>query len=171
MLTLRGIFFTILVPGMVGGYIPWLLHEGHSPARGAASLGWLPVVAGAAIYVLCLLRFLAAGGTPMIYFAHRLRLLLGEEPHALVEQGLYRWTRNPMYVGVLAATAGQAIVFQSWAVALYTTMLFLWLHFVVTTLEEPHLLHKMDGPYAEYCRRVPRWLGIRMFGRRNAGWP
>lgn len=86
MLALRGILFTIFVPGMVGGYIPYLFHQGSSPATGLATLGdalravlgWTLVAAGATIYVLCLLRFLAAGATPMIFFARAQRIFKNE---------------------------------------------------------------------------------------------
>jgi protein-S-isoprenylcysteine O-methyltransferase Ste14 len=158
MLTLRGIIFSVFVPGMIGGYIPWLLHEGASPATGIAFVGWVLVAAGVTIYFLCLLRFLAAGATPMIYFARALRFAFGEEPDKLLDKGLYHRSRNPMYVGVIGAALGQAIAFKSFAGTIYALALIPWFHFVVTILEEPHLRRKMGSAYDDYCAHVPRWL-------------
>jgi protein-S-isoprenylcysteine O-methyltransferase Ste14 len=111
------------------------------------------------VYLLCLLRFLAAGGTPAIYFVRHLRAVIGESPPWLVERGLYRISRNPMYVGVLLVVIGQAIVFASAATARYAVALALTFHLVVVLLEEPHLRQEHGPAYDDYCRRVPRWLG------------
>jgi protein-S-isoprenylcysteine O-methyltransferase Ste14 len=65
-----------------------------------------------------------------------------------------------MYVGVLLAVFGQAILFASLRVAVYGVILFGCFHAAVVFLEEPHLLKQNGEPYAAYCRRVPRWLFI-----------
>jgi protein-S-isoprenylcysteine O-methyltransferase Ste14 len=123
--------------------------------------GWIVVAAGSAVYVVCLLQFLVSGGTPAIFFARQVRLLIGEEPHHLVRDKLYRISRNPMYLGVLLVVSGQAILFASPCIALYCVVLGLFFHLTVVFLEEPHL-RKVRGPaYDEYRRHVPRWLGWR----------
>ena len=156
-LWVRGAIFTILVPGVVGGWLPFAIAGTH-PAGGLWRTGWLLVGLGAAIYLACLTRFLAAGGTPSIYFARPLRFLIGEEPGSLVTRGLYQRTRNPMYVGVLTTIAGQAIVFASARVAIYALVVSGLLNVVLLLLEEPHLRRQRGATYEKYCRRVPRWL-------------
>lgn len=156
-LLVRGAIFTILVPGVVGGLIPYAI-AGRPAAGGVWQIGWLVVAAGAAIYLSCLLRFLGVGGTPSIYFARPLRFVLGEEPPALVTRGLYERTRNPMYVGVLTAIVGQAIAFASVQVGVYALTMFGIFTAVVMLLEEPHLRATRGRDYDEYCRRVPRWF-------------
>jgi protein-S-isoprenylcysteine O-methyltransferase Ste14 len=74
---------------------------------------------------------------------------------------LYRFSRNPMYVGVLLVVFGQALIFSSRAVALYGAVLWLCFHVVVVVLEEPHLQAERGPSYDEYLRHVPRWLGWR----------
>src|SRR5262245_52706066 len=111
MLWLRGIVFTALVPVMIAGWAPAAIDPRRHAAGGAWSLGWSVVAVGVALYVFCLLRFLASGGTPAIFFTRPLRGLLGEEPRRLVQGSLYTLTRNPMYLGVVLAVLGQAIVF------------------------------------------------------------
>src|SRR5271165_2085746 len=130
MLWLRGLVFTLLVPAVVGLYVPSTLYAGRHPQPGAWQAGWLLVILGAATYLVCLIQFLAAGGTPAIFFARHLRLLIGEEPTALVGQGIYRISRNPMYLGVLTAVFGQAALFRSLPVAVYGLFLFLFFHLV-----------------------------------------
>jgi protein-S-isoprenylcysteine O-methyltransferase Ste14 len=160
MLWIRGLVFTLLVPCVVGGYIPHVIHGGGGAGGGLWGIGWIFVVVGAAIYGLCLFSFLASGGTPAVFFTRPLRFVLGEEPPRLVRQGLYRFSRNPMYVGVLLAVFGQALIFRSAAVARYGVVLWLMFHLVVVVLEEPHLRKERGASYDEYCRQVPRWLGL-----------
>ena len=149
--------FTVLVPGVVGGWLPYVIAE-KPPSSGLWRVGWVLVAAGAAIYLACLGRFLGAGGTPSIYFARPLRPLIGEEPHSLVKKGLYEWTRNPMYLGVLTAIIGQAISFASFDVAVYAGVMVVVFNLVIRWLEEPHLRRERGPEYEDYCRRVPRWL-------------
>lgn len=159
MLWIRGLVFTLLVPCVVGGYFPFLIYKGSSVPGGMWQLGWLFIGLGAIIYGLCLFAFLTSGGTPAIFFTRHLKFLLGEEPPKLVTQGLYGVSRNPMYVGVLLAVLGQAVLFASPQVALYWAMLGLCFHLVVVLLEEPHLRKGRGASYDDYCRQVPRWLG------------
>jgi protein-S-isoprenylcysteine O-methyltransferase Ste14 len=132
---------------------------------GVWDAGWALIVCGVIVYALCLLRFLAAGGTPAIYFTRGLRFLIGEEPDSLISAGLYRFSRNPMYVGVLMVIFGQAIVLSSSRLAVYGGVVFLIFHLTVVLVEEPHLRATRGRPYERYCRRVPRWLGARRDGK------
>jgi len=159
-LWIRGLVFTVLVPCVVGGYVPSLIYGG-SAQPGLWSAGWLLIALGSIVYGLCLLAFLLSGGTPAIFFTRRLRLVIGEEPRKLVRQGLYRCSRNPMYLGVVLAVFGQALLFASSQAALYGCALWLCFHLVVVLLEEPHLRKERGAPYDEYCRQVPRWFGRR----------
>jgi len=160
LLWLRGLVFTLLVPVVVGYYVPSTFLEGRHQQPGMWQAGWVLVILGAATYLVCLTQFLAAGGTPAIFFTRPLRFLIGEEPAALVGQGIYRASRNPMYVGVLSAVFGQAILYRSWAVAEYGLFVWLCFHLVVVFLEEPHLRATRGDQYERYCRQTPRWLRL-----------
>ncbi len=147
MLWLRGLIFTALVPVVVAYFLPrWLGF--HATIRLA---GWLLIVPGILIYTLCLIRFLAAGGTPAIFFTRPLRFLIGEAPNALVAEGLYRYSRNPMYLGVLLTIFGQGLIS-------YGLIVWICFHTVVVLLEEPQLRKQNGEPYDEYRRKVPRWF-------------
>lgn len=159
MLWVRAFLFTALAPGVVGFLVPTLLHSGVPLRGGVWKLGWIPALLGGAIYAACLLKFLAAGGTPAAFILRPVRHLVGEEPAQLVRGGLYRFTRNPMYVGVLTAIFGQAVLFASPSVAVYGLACWLGMHLFVVFVEEPHLRARQGRGYEDYCRRVPRWLG------------
>jgi len=164
MLWVRLAIFTVLVPGFVAGWMPWwLLTSGREVRAFDPGLwrwaGLALAVAGIAGYLLCALDFLLkGGGTPAIFFTRHLRFLLGEEPRTVVQQGLYRYSRNPMYLSVICVILGQGVFFGSTAVLLYGLAAFAFFHFVVLLLEEPHLRRKGGESYREYCRRTPRWL-------------
>ncbi|HUB18968.1 MAG TPA: isoprenylcysteine carboxylmethyltransferase family protein [Acidobacteriaceae bacterium] len=159
MLWLQGLIFTILVPGVVGFYVPQTLRRGPAPG-GWWTLGWILFALGALIYLRCLVDFLRAGGTPAIFFTEPIGPVIGREPRQVVRSGFYRWSRNPMYAGVLAAIAGQVVVYRSERIAVYLVIAALAFHGVVVFLEEPHLARVRGPAYDEYRRRVPRWLGI-----------
>jgi protein-S-isoprenylcysteine O-methyltransferase Ste14 len=147
LLWLRGLIFTALVPVVIAYFLPrWV---GYRPAVRPA--GWFLIVPGILIYTLCLIRFLAAGGTPAIFFTRPLRFLIGETPAALVSEGLYRYSRNPMYLGVLLTIFGQGLIG-------YGLIVWICFHTVVVLLEEPQLRKQNGEPYDEYCRTVPRWI-------------
>jgi len=164
MIWIRAAIFTVLVPGFVAGWMPWrLLHSGREARAFDPGVwrwaGLMLALAGIAGYLLCALDFLLkGGGTPAIFFTRHLRFLLGEEPQAVVQQGLYRHSRNPMYLSVIAVILGLGVCFGSTSVLLYGFAAFVFFHFVVVLLEEPHLRRKGGESYRAYCRRTPRWL-------------
>ena len=160
MLYVRAIVFTILVPAVVALYLPSIVDPQAQVRGGPCNGGWLLIGIGILLYVLSLLRFLAAGGTPAIFFTRHLRFLIGEEPARLVSAGLYRFSRNPMYVGVVMVVFGQAMLFASQALGEYGLTVFVIFHLVVVFLEEPHLRATRGDVYDRYCRTVPRWVGF-----------
>ena len=144
--------FTVLVPGTVGLYIPYRLLAG-APRRWDLGvfryLGLIPIALGVAIYLWCAWDFSMTGrGTPAPI----------DPPKELVARGLYRWVRNPMYVGVLSVVLGQALFFGAPAVAEYAAVAFAFFHLFVMLYEEPTLGAKFGEAHARYRRTVPRWL-------------
>lgn len=156
---IRGLVFTVLVPGTVAVLLPLRMSERLTPKGGAWEAGWFLIAAGATGYALCLAQFLASGGTPAIFFTRPFKFLIGEEPGRLIQKGLYQLSRNPMYVSVLLVIFGQALRFGSRQIAQYGLFVWLCFHLVVVLLEEPHLREERGLSYHEYCRRVPRWIG------------
>jgi protein-S-isoprenylcysteine O-methyltransferase Ste14 len=152
MLFLKNVAFTVLVPGTVAVWIPWRLTSGDLTQRAVPLTSWivaLPVfVVGGSIYFWCLWDFASAGrGTPAPI----------DPPKALVVRGLYRYVRNPMYVGVLLVIAGWALLSRSGNAVVYGATIALMFHLVVLLVEEPMLRGKFGESYEAYCRAVHRW--------------
>lgn len=151
MLLLKNLLFTVLVPGTVAVYVPLLLASGRSVASGPVLVVGVAVLGlGAAIYAWCLWDFAVTGrGTPAPIDA----------PKQLVVRGLYRYSRNPMYVGVLTVIVGWTLLFLNPVLALYALVVATAFHLVVVFYEEPRLAAEFGGQYDEYRGSVPRWLG------------
>ena len=160
MLPLRGLIFTLLVPCAIAVYVPRQIIDPPVPQGGPWQAGWLLIVLGSVVYLRCLFRFLAANGTPAIFFTKHLRSILGTEPPVLVRRDLYRFSRNPMYLAVVAVILGQAILYASPLLAVYGAVTFLLFHAVVIWVEEPHLNARDPKSFEDYRRQVPRWLGL-----------
>ena len=154
---IRALIFTALVPGTVTVLIPLRLVGADRIIK--HPIGWLPIALGAALCLWCALRFLMEGhGTPAIFFTRPIAFLVGREPQRLVQASVYRYSRNPMYLGVLTVLAGEALLFGSRRLVWYAIGACAFFHLVVIFIEEPHLRRTRGEAYAQYCREVPRWL-------------
>ena len=154
-LLVKNLLFTVIVPGTVAVYVPMLIVWGRSPAPGPTiALALLLFVAGGATYAWCVWDFASYGrGTPAPLDA----------PKKLVVRGLYRFTRNPMYVGVLTVILGWAALYRSWSLIIYALPVGTMFHLFIVLYEERYLRREFGGEYDDYRARVPRWL----FGRRG----
>ena len=119
--------------------------------------GGLILIAGMLILGWCVRDFYVLG---------RGTLAPWDPPQALVVRGLYRYSRNPMYVGVLVIVTGWAIGFQSLALAIYVVGLVVLFHLRIVLSEEPFLARAHGTAWQRYKARVPRWIG--MPGRSHA---
>lgn len=118
---------------------------------------WLPLlrIAGALLVVLGVglaawanLRFRAAGTSPVPV----------RPSAALVQSGPYRWTRNPMYLGLTALGVGLALLAHSGWMLLGVLAAAVVIDRYAIAREERYLLAAFGQAYADYCARVRRWL-------------
>ena len=167
MTIIRAIIFTILVPCTIAIYIPRWLAQSYPTQIEVEVLRYvgLPLMlVGFLFYLFSAIAFVVkGGGTPAIWFTKPVSFLIGEEPGTLVSQGLYRFTRNPMYVGVVGVVLGEALWFEKEVLFFYVILLWLLFHLVIVFIEEPHLKMKMGEEYEQYLNSVPRWMGRRSF--------
>ncbi len=77
---------------------------------------------------------------------------------ALVVDGPFRFTRNPMYVGVIAVSIGVALVTGSWLTWLVPIILFVLDNFVIIPYEERSMQRAFGDEFLAYRQRVRRWL-------------
>src|SRR6476659_7991863 len=153
LLALRAIFFGLLLPGTVAGYVPFGILRAADrlrlPELSPSSVGAsILAIAGAVVLLRCVWDFFAKGkGT----------LAPIDPPRVLVVSGLYRFTRNPMYNGVLALILGEAWLFGSVSLLQYALLVFVLFHLFVVLYEEPALTSQFGESYRVYRRAVPRW--------------
>jgi protein-S-isoprenylcysteine O-methyltransferase Ste14 len=153
LLAIRALFFVALLPGVVAGYVPYriLLASGgfHFPALSPQSVAAsVLVLIGVAVLLRCVWDFFARGkGT----------LAPIDPPRHLVVSGLYRYTRNPMYNGVLAVLLGEAWLFGSTPILEYAAYVLIAFHLFVVFYEEPVLDAQFQESYRAYRKAVPRW--------------
>jgi protein-S-isoprenylcysteine O-methyltransferase Ste14 len=145
--------FFVLAPGVVAGLVPWWLTGWRARAL---SSWWLPLrvagavllVAGVAVLVHAFARFVVEGlGTPAPVAPTR----------ELVVGGLYRYVRNPMYLAVLAAIVGQALVLGRLVLLPYAAVVGAAFAAFVHWYEEPALTRQFGARYQAYRRAVPGW--------------
>jgi protein-S-isoprenylcysteine O-methyltransferase Ste14 len=78
----------------------------------------------------------------------------------LVTDGVFKWTRNPGYLGMLIGLSGIALAFGLDWLLILILPLWLVLNSVVVRQEELHLEHKFGNAYRKYVKRVPRYFFI-----------
>jgi protein-S-isoprenylcysteine O-methyltransferase Ste14 len=135
-------------------YIPYLIVTRWRPTAFpgwdvAQGLSLIPMVVGAAILLHCIRMFAWVGRGTLVPF---------DAPRKLVVQGLYRYVRNPMYVGVLLILLGEALLFESVALLEYAAGWFVVINLVVLLYEEPMLRSQFGESYERYRRAVGRWV-------------
>ncbi|MGD9187207.1 MAG: isoprenylcysteine carboxylmethyltransferase family protein [Desulfobacteraceae bacterium] len=154
MTTIKSIIFIIVLPGAVMVYAPYYLLslniELFFPDINVFRfIGLIPISIGAAIILWCLWDFIYSGkGTPAPI----------DPPKNLVVKGLYRLTRNPMYVGVLFVLFGEILLFESTVLIIYSFFVWILFNSFVVFYEEPTLKDKFGHSYEQYIDLVPRWL-------------
>ena len=98
------------------------------------------------------------GWSLWLFARHDTGLLPGQATHALIEQGPYSLSRNPLYVGLLALYVALALLAPTfWALLLFPAAVLLVLWGAIRP-EEEFLHERFEEPYDDYRRRVRRWL-------------
>lgn len=154
-LFIRNLLFTILQPGLVAGLIPlwitgvrinnifyevWQLHH---------YIGTIVFLIGLLIMLWCIISFAVKG---------RGTLSPVDPTKKLVISGLYYFSRNPMYLGVILILIGEAVFFQSANLWGYLLFVFVAFNIFVIHVEEPRLRKDFGEEYNLYCQKVRRWI-------------
>jgi len=144
----RAILAFVALPGIFAVVVPPCLAYGDPWSR----VPWMPgagvMAVGALVLLWCVRDFYVSGeGT----------LAPWDPPKHLVVQGLYRFVRNPMYIGVLLLVLGWSLLFLSPLLCLYTACLAIGFHLRVVKYEEPRLKARFGQRWMRYRRGVPRW--------------
>ena len=141
----------LYVAGIAAG---WLAQRAHAlPITGhpstirttlavAFALGWLAV-------------FAAASGA---FVRHRTTLIPNRPAAALVTSGIYRFTRNPMYVSLVLLYLAVTLVLDSWWPIVFLPLVLIAVDRLIIRREERYLAHAFPEEYAGYRAQVRRWV-------------
>jgi protein-S-isoprenylcysteine O-methyltransferase Ste14 len=152
----RALAAFLALPGVVAFLIPWLIR----PPDAEIDVGALPILGVGVILLLwCVRDFYVVGRGTLAPWA---------PPTRLVTVGLYRYSRNPMYVSVLLIVAGWALVLDSTALWIYAGVLAVAFQLRVVLGEEPFLAEVHGQEWATYKADVPRWFNP--FHARKGAW-
>jgi len=144
----RALLAFLALPGTVAFLVPYLLLDPADRSFNALRLvALLPGIVG---LLWCVWSF---------YIEGRGTLAPWSPPRHLVVCGLYRFSRNPMYVSVILILWGWAVGFRSRALALYALGVMLMFHLRVVLGEEPWLARTHGEAWHRYRAAVPRWFG------------
>ncbi len=149
MLFLRALFAFLVLPVFFCIVLPPILANFDPQRWGGSLIGLLLIGWGLVIVILCARDFYVAGkGTVGPW----------DPPRRLVVVGLYRFTRNPIYIGDLILVAGWAMVTGSPWVGWYLIILAIGFHLRVIFHEERWLARNFPSDWTAYSASVPRWL-------------
>jgi protein-S-isoprenylcysteine O-methyltransferase Ste14 len=145
----RALLAFLALPGVVAFAVPvaWLVASAHTNL--VQPLGLLPLVVGSAALLWCVRDFYVSGKRALAPWS---------PPVHLVVVGLYRYTRNPMYVAVTLILVGWAASFGLPGLWVYTIIVAIAFHLRVVLGEEPWLARTHGTQWQEYASRVPRWF-------------
>ena len=145
--------FFVCAPAVVAGVLPWSL-TGWEAGDGTLDVTLLRIAGGfvlalaVVVLVQAFVRFVVEGSGTPAPIAPTEHLVIG---------GLYRHVRNPMYVAVVAAIVGQALLLARPVLLVYAAVVGLTVATFVHFYEEPTLARQFGTDYETYRRAVPGW--------------
>jgi protein-S-isoprenylcysteine O-methyltransferase Ste14 len=154
-LFVRALASFLALPGLVAFAVPALLLPPVS-GRSFHAIGLGPLIGGLVLLLWCVRD---------LYVAGRGTLAPWDPPRQLVVGGLYRVSRNPMYVAVILVLVGWAVGFRSRTLAVYAVIVLASFHLRVVFGEEPWLARTYGDRWQRYAASVPRWLLMRRRAR------
>ncbi|MEE9447431.1 MAG: isoprenylcysteine carboxylmethyltransferase family protein [Arenicellales bacterium] len=142
------------VYGLFTGLLIWMLNKWLPSLEiipsNIQTLGWFILAFGVSIDIISLAQFHQNKTT--------LNPLKPDNASTIVATGMYRFSRNPMYLGMLIALIGWAV--QMGNIAGFACLpLFVWIITQMQILPEERILkEKFGASYVDYLKRVRRWI-------------
>jgi len=137
-------FFLALLTMLVMG---WLAPENAAPPW--LWLSGLPLIVMGVVLAAAGSRLFSKAGTNIIPLTRST---------TLVTSGVFAWTRNPMYLGMLLALGGVALLTRTWMTWPVLIAFFVLIRQQFIVKEEALLVQTFGEAYNGYCAQVRRWL-------------
>ena len=151
----RNLIFTILQPGIVIGLFPYFIAgeefkiRWNLPFAFSQYAGLFFFILGWSLVLYCIYRFAVEG---------RGTLSPADQTKNLVAKGIYQYSRNPMYIGVMLALIGEVFFTKAASLMIYTGCVFTMFNLFIMFVEEPRLKRDFGEAYKLYCQKVRRWF-------------
>jgi protein-S-isoprenylcysteine O-methyltransferase Ste14 len=111
-------------------------------------MGACAITFGLGLSVLAILTVLRSR-TPVLPY---------QQPKRLLDGGVFRWTRNPIYLGEAFTLGGFALHSGQWGPWLFLPLFIVGLNRGAIAWEESALRQEFGDAFTQYCRRTRRWL-------------
>lgn len=156
----RAILAFFALPVTVAGLVPWMISMIPAADAWRSPCGFVLIALGISVHLPSVISFYRHG---------RGTLAPWDPPRQLVIQDLYRFNRNPMYIGVTSVLFGWALVTGNpWNHA-YAAIMLMIFHLRVVFYEEREMARLFGSDWDAYRRAVPRWgLRFRCYNPRMA---
>jgi protein-S-isoprenylcysteine O-methyltransferase Ste14 len=150
----RAIAAFVALPGIVAFVVPIFIGVSEALPAKRLALTVLLLCLGSCLLLWCVREFYVAG---------RGTLAPWDPPRHLVTTGPYRYSRNPMYIGVVTILMGWYALWGSSTLLIYAMCFAVGFHLRVLLFEEPWAAERFGMDWEAYRKSVPRWL----IGRRS----
>ena len=121
----------------------WLLPVKPIPA---IVCGVTSLVAGLVLTLIGVLEFKS------------IKRMSGLDASRLITSGVYRWSRNPQFLGAYLSFLGISLAGRSGYALLLSAIAIAYCHYYIVKVEEPHLERVFGEEYRVYKSRVPRYF-------------
>jgi protein-S-isoprenylcysteine O-methyltransferase Ste14 len=145
----RALAAFVALPGLVAFTIPLAIGISTEHPMRHQVLAAMPLCLGTILLLSCVREFYNAG---------RGTLAPWDPPRHLVTSGPYRFSRDPMYIGVVTILAGWCILWDSRALVVYAASFAVGFHFRVILFEEPWAARQFGAEWQAYRTKVSRWI-------------
>jgi protein-S-isoprenylcysteine O-methyltransferase Ste14 len=142
--------FSFILPVIVLIIVPLNIEKNILPHNTFALIaGLLLIFTGLYIMILTITKFVRIGKGTLAPWSPTGKLVI---------DGMYRYVRNPMIIGVLIVLTGESIAILSLNIFIWTLIFFIINNIWYIFYEEPDLEKKFGDEYRKYKKSVPRWI-------------
>ena len=145
---IKALFAFLVLPGMSVGVVPALMVLYLPLQFDGFWWGRIPFAAGCGVLFTCVIVFYSEGSGTLAHW---------NPPKRMITSGFYKYTRNPMYVGVMLILIGESLIGGSLWLLVWLVVMTIAFNLHIRLVEEPWLARTFPDEWANYSRSVPRW--------------
>lgn len=149
---MNNFFVNIIV--LISGYLGMMLLDSLDKYLGVFKFQ-LPLYIGV---ILIIIGFIIRMWATIHFNKNEVKIIEMKKHSKLITSGPYKYSRNPLYIGILGITLGFVFISGSVLGLVFIVLFFFFWDFIIRKTEEPNLLAKFGNSYLIYKNNVRRWL-------------